>query len=150
MNKTPILAALLALLPIASSCATRLEVELQGTWRGNWTSGPAAGTLEVTFSGKRSFGDMNLYDVSLVATGPTCLSGEDRGAGDRTAAFRIDDVRFAVRMTGGPPGAGDGIFHFDGALIGSREIDGSYVLTSGSCPACTCGMGDSGSWTLLK
>ena len=152
MNKTPILAALFALLPAALSCTTRLEIELQGTWRGQWTNGPTAGDLEVTFSGQRSFGDMTLYDVNLVATGPSCPSGEDRGAGDRTAAFRIDDVHFAIEIPGGAPGAGAGagIFRFDGTLNGGREIDGSYALTSDSCPACACGLGTSGSWRLLR
>src|SRR2546428_151414 len=100
MNKMPILAALFALLPAALSCTTRIAIELQGTWRGQWASGPTAGDLEVTFSGQKSFGDMTLYDVRLVATGPSCPSGEDRGAGDRTVAFRIDDVHFAVRVAG--------------------------------------------------
>ena len=29
-------------------------------------------------------------------------------------------------------------------------IDGSYRLSSDSCPACTCGMGPSGTWTVLR
>ena len=150
MNKMPILAALFALLPAALSCTTRIAIELQGTWRGQRASGPTAGDLEVTFSGQKSFGDMTLYDVRLVATGPSCPSGEDRGAGDRTVAFRIDDVHFAVRVAVETPATDDGIFRFDGTLNGSREIDGSYALTSDSCPACACGLGSSGSWRLLR
>ena len=146
MKKTQFLAALLA---TVAAC-TDPDIELQGRWSGQWTSGPTTGNLEVTFSGKRPFGDMTLYDVTLVATGSSCPSGEDRGAGDRTAAFRIDDVRFVVRIAGDQTGAADGIFLFDGALLGSREINGSYELTSESCPACICGMGSSGSWRLLR
>ena len=150
MKKIPFLAALLGLVATVAACVTDPEIELQGRWSGQWTSGPTTGNLEVTFSGKRPFGDMTLYDVTLVATGSSCPSGEDRGAGDRTVAFRIDAVRFAVRIPGDQPGAGDGIFLFDGALLGSQEIDGSYELTSESCPACICGMGNSGSWRLLR
>src|SRR5262245_62038190 len=100
------LAALAALLTFASSCAKDLGFEVEGTWRGHWSSDATTGNLEVTFSGKTSFGDMTLYDVTLVATGPTCSSGQDQGSGDRTAAFRTQDVNFAVRMSGGAPGAG--------------------------------------------
>lgn len=150
MKKTQFVAALVALLATVPACVTDPEFELQGRWSGQWTSGPTTGNLEVTFSGKRPFGDMTLYDVTLVATGSSCPSGEDRGAGDRTAAFRIDDVRFVVRIAGDQPGVGDGIFLFDGAVLGSREINGSYALTSESCPTCICGMGNSGSWRLLR
>jgi len=132
------------------ACMTSAEIDLEGRWSGQWTSGPTTGNLEVTFSGKRPFGDITLYDVTLVATGASCPLGQDRGAGDRTAAFRIDDVRFAVRFAADPPGAGEGVFLFDGALLGSREINGSYEMTSASCPACICGMGSSGSWRLLR
>lgn len=145
-----LLVALAALLPFASSCVTNPEVEIEGTWRGQWSGGTTTGNLEVTFSGKTSFGDMTLYDVTLVATGPTCPSGQDQGSGDRAAAFRTQDVNFAVRMAGGAPDAGEGTMRFDGTLFGSREIDGSYTLTSDSCPVCTCGMGESGSWRLFR
>lgn len=145
-----LLVALAALLPFSSSCVTDLGFEVEGKWSGQWSSATTTGNLEVTFSGKTSFGDMTLYDVTLVATGPTCPSGQDQGSGDRTAAFRTKDVNFAVRMIGGAPGAGEGIMRFDGAFFTSREINGSYALTSDSCPVCTCGMGESGSWTLFK
>jgi hypothetical protein len=138
----------MTLLAACLSCTGGLEVDLQGTWRGQWASGPTAGSLVVTFGGKRAFGDMTLYDVTLVATGPSCPSGEDRGTGDRTAAFRQDDVHFAVRMEGGA--TGDGTFLFAGALNGGGEIDGTYQVTSDSCPVCKCGMGTSGNWTLLR
>ena len=137
-----------ALLPACLACTGTPEIDLQGTWRGQWTAGPTAGSLEVTFSGERAFGDMTLYDVTLVATGPSCPTGEDRGTGDRTVAFNQLDVHFAVNITAGS--GGDGIFQFVGALNGSREIDGSYQLSSDSCPACICGMGPSGTWTVLR
>ncbi len=137
-----------ALLPVCLACTGKPEVDLEGTWRGQWTAGGTAGSLEVTFGGKRAFGDMTLYDVTLIATGTSCTSGGDSGAGDRTAAFRQDDVHFAIQVA--DSAAGDGIFLFDGALNGSREIDGSYRLSSDACPACTCGMGTSGTWRISR
>ncbi len=91
---------------------------------------------------------MTLYDVTLVATGPSCPTGQDRGTGDRTVAFNQDDVHFAVSLAAGPEG--EGTFLFDGSLNGGREIDGTYRMPSDSCPACTCGMGQSGTWTVLR
>ena len=107
-----------------------------------------AGSLEVTFAGKRAFGDMTLYDVTLLATGPSCPTGQDRGTGDRTVAFNQDEVHFAVSLAAGS--GGDGTFLFDGSLNGGREIDGNYRLSRDSCSACTCGMGPSGTWTVLR
>ncbi len=138
----------LALLPACLACTQNPEIDLAGTWRGQWTAGGTAGSLEVTFAGKRAFGDMTLYDVTLLATGPSCPTGQDRGMGDRTVAFNQDDVHFAVSFAGGPEG--DGTFLFDGSLNGGREIDGTYRMSSDSCPACTCGMGPSGTWTVLR
>ena len=115
-----------------------------------WSSGQTTGTLDVTFAGRTSFGDMKLYDVVLVVSGPTCPSGEDRAAGDRSAAFRKDDVHIAVRFAGGAPGTEENIFRFDGALSGSRAIYGSYTLSSSSCPVCTCGIGTSGTWRAFR
>jgi hypothetical protein len=137
-----------ALLPACLACTGNPEINLDGTWRGQWTAGTIAGSLEVTFAGKRAFGDLTLYDVTLVFTGPSCPGGQDRGTGDRTVAFNQDDVHFAVSIAGGA--GGEGVFLFDGALNGGREIDGSYRLTSDSCPACTCGVGTPGTWTVLR
>jgi len=141
-------ALLLPLLSASLCCVEKPEIDLEGTWRGQWTAGGAAGNLEITFTGGRAFGDMTLYDVALVATGPSCPSGQDRGTGERTVAFDQDDVRFAVGFAAGP--GGEGIFQFDGALNGGREINGSYRLSSDSCSACTCGMGSSGTWTVFR
>ena len=137
-----------ALLPACWACTVETEIDLDGTWRGQWTSGVIAGNLEVTFAGKRTFGDLTLYDVTLAFSGPSCPGGQDRATGDRTAAFNQDDVHFAVSVSGGA--GGEGVFLFDGALNGGREIDGSYRLTSDSCPACTCGVATSGTWTVLR
>src|SRR5262245_4282498 len=149
MNLSPSRASLVVLLPLALACAKNDAVTLKGTWRGQWSSGTTVGDLEATFTSEREFGDMTVYDVSLVVTGAACPSGEDRGAGDRGAAFKIDDVRFVVRI---PEGGSDdeGVFEFDGALNGARESDGRYALTSASCPACKCGMGTSGDWRLFR
>jgi len=141
-------ALLLSILSLPISCTTNPELNLAGTWRGQWTSGETAGNLEVTFAGKKGFGDMILYDVTLIATGASCPAGEDRGAGDRTAAFDQDTVHFVVRVPGGA--GGDGIFQFDGALNGGGEIDGTYRLSSEACPACVCGLGTTGIWTVLR
>jgi len=48
MKKTQFLAALLA---TVAAC-TDPDIELQGRWSGQWTSGPTTGNLEVTFSEK--------------------------------------------------------------------------------------------------
>jgi len=116
----------LALLPACLACTQNPEIDLAGTWRGQWTAGGTAGSLEVTFAGKRAFG----------------------GTGDRTVAFNQDEVHFAVSLAAGS--GGDGTFLFDGSLNGGREIDGNYRLSSDSCSACTCGMGPSGTWTVLR
>lgn len=143
-------ACIVALLLGSLCCAREPEVELLGRWTGDWSSGQTTGTLEITFSGKKPFGDMTLYDVVLVIGGPTCPSGEDRATGDRSAAFRSDDVHVAVRFAGGAPGTEDNVFRFDGTLAGSRAIDGSYTLSGSSCPACTCGIGTSGIWRAFR
>jgi hypothetical protein len=137
-----------ALLPACWACTGNPEIDLQGTWHGQWTAGGIAGSLEVTFAGKRAFGDLTLYDVTLVLTGPSCPGGQDHGTGDRTVAFNQNDVHFAVSI--GAAAGSEGVFLFDGAMNGGREIDGSYRLTSDSCPACTCGLGTSGTWTALR
>ena len=139
---------LTALLATASACTNTPEVDLVGTWHGQWSAGTTTGSLTATFDGKRGFGDMKIYDVTMTATGPTCPSGEDHGSGDRTAAFKQDNVNFAVQMAGSA--SDEGIFQFNGTLIGSIEIDGTYTLTSSTCPVCACGMGSSGTWRLLR
>ena len=68
-----------ALLPACWACTGKPEIDLQGTWNGQWTAGGIAGSLEVTFAGKRAFGDLTLYDVTLVLTGPSCPGGQDHG-----------------------------------------------------------------------
>src|SRR5262249_40363268 len=139
---------LTALLVTGSACTNTPEVDLEGTWHGQWSAGLTTGSLTVTFGGKRGFGDMKGYDVTMTATGPTCPSSEDRGSGDRTAAFKQDNVNFAVQMAGSADD--EGVFLFDGTLITSIEIDGTYTLTSHACPVCACGMETSGTWRLLK
>lgn len=148
--KTPARWSAVALLVACASCVVEREVDLHGVWRGQWAAGSAAGTLEVTFSSERAFGDMTLYDVTVVVTGATCPSGEDRGSGDQTAAFRVDDVSFAVRMAGGAPGSEDNVFAFAGTLNGSREINGTFSRTSAACPACVCLLEGSGTWTVFR
>lgn len=148
--KTAIRTCVVALLLGSAGCVSDPEVDLLGAWSGNWSSGQTTGTLDVTFAGRTPFGDMKLYDVVLVVSGPTCPSGEDRAAGDRSAAFRKDDVHIAARFVGGAPGTEENIFRFDGALSGSRAIFGSYTLSSSSCPVCTCGIGTSGTWRAFR
>jgi hypothetical protein len=139
---------LTALLVTVPGCTKQPEVDLEGTWHGQWSAGLTTGSLAATFDGKRGFGDMKIYDVTMTATGPTCPTGEDRGSGDRTAAFRQDNVNFAVQMAGSAND--EGIFQFNGTLTGSLEIDGTYTLTSNACSVCACGMGSSGTWRLLR
>jgi hypothetical protein len=139
---------LTVLLASVAACTNTPEVDLEGTWHGQWSAGNTTGNLTVTFDGKRPFGDMKVYDVTMTATGPTCPTGEDRGAGDRTAAFKQDNVNFAVQMAGSADG--EGVFQFNGTLMGSVEIDGTYTLTGGTCPVCACGMEGSGTWRLLR
>lgn len=149
MNRTLVLCALVLLIG-ACGCVSKPEIDLQGTWSGDWSSGQTTGTLDITFDGRTPFGDMKTYDVVLLIHGPTCPSGDDRAAGDRSAAFKDDDVHIAVRFAGAGPGADENVFRFDGTLSGSRAIIGSYALISDSCPSCTCAIGASGTWRAFR
>lgn len=149
MNRTLVLCALVLLIG-ACGCVSKPEIDLQGTWSGDWSSGQTTGTLDITFDGRTPFGDMKTYDVVLLIHGPTCPSGDDRAAGDRSAAFKDDDVHIAVRFAGAAPGADENVFRFDGTLSGSRAIIGSYGLISDSCPSCTCAIGASGIWRAFR
>lgn len=149
MNRTLVLCALVLLIG-ACGCVSRPEIDLQGTWSGDWSSGQTTGTLDIAFDGRTPFGDMKTYDVVLVIHGPTCPSGDDRAAGDRSAAFKDDDVHIAVRFAGATPGADENVFRFDGTLSGSNAIIGSYTLISDSCPSCTCAIGASGTWRAFR
>jgi hypothetical protein len=149
VNRTLVLCALVLLIG-ACGCVSKPEIDLQGTWSGDWSSGQTTGTLDITFDGRTPFGDMKTYDVVLLIHGPTCPSGDDRAAGDRSAAFKDDDVHIAVRFAGAAPGADENVFRFDGTLSGSRAIIGSYALISDSCPSCTCAIGASGIWRAFR
>ena len=131
-------------------CVSHPEIDLQGAWSGDWSSGQTTGTLDITFDGRSPFGDMKIYDVVLVIHGPTCPAGDDRATGDRSAAFKDDDVHIAVRFAGAAPGTDENIYRFDGSLSGSHAIIGSYTLTSDSCPSCTCAIGASGTWRAFR
>ena len=144
---TALRACAVALILGLIGCVSDPEVDLQGAWSGDWSSGQTTGTLDITFDRTSPFGDMKIYDVVLLIHGPTC---DDRAAGDRSAAFKDDDVHIAVRFVGGASGGDENIFRFDGDLSGSRAILGSYTLISDSCPACTCGIGATGTWRAFR
>lgn len=147
---TALRACAIALVLGSIGCVSNPEVDLQGAWSGDWSSGQTTGMLDITFDGRSPFGDMKIYDVVLLIHGATCPSGDDRAVGDRSAAFKNDDVHIAVRFTGGAPAGDENIFRFDGQLSGSNAIIGSYTLTSDSCPACTCGIGATGTWRAFR
>ncbi len=134
----------------AFGCISNPEIDLQGAWSGDWSSGQTTGTLDITFDGRSPFGDMKVYDVVLLIHGPTCPAGDDRAAGDRSAAFKNDDVHIAVRFQGAAPEGDENVFRFYGTLSGTHAILGSYTLISDTCPACTCGLGASGTWRAFR
>ncbi len=141
----------LLLLPLAGGgCVEPARPTVLGQWTGGWSSGAGSGNLQITFSGKRHLGEIELYDVELVATGMSCPAASDLAAGDRTAAFLHDDLNFAVQFAGGPAGSDEGVFRFDGTFQGRSSLAGTYRLTSASCPQCACALGSSGTWSVTK
>lgn len=150
MRKALSIPILLGLL--AGGCAGPSEPTILGQWNGTWTNGAggASGSLQITFSDKRKLGDIAQFDVAVNVSGGTCVTGGDFASGDRTAAFLNDDINFAVRFAGAASGSDEGVYRFDGFFLGVSTISGSYRLTSGACPQCTCGIGGSGTWSVSR
>ena len=144
------LKAFVILMPIITACAETEPVSLLGTWDGPWSSTEGSGRLDVTFSGQEQFGEIEIYSVTITVKGTDCAAEGDFGAGNEGAARLDSEIHFAVRIPGGGPGEGTADFRFDGVIIGSTRLTGTYTLLGESCPSCSCPLGSSGTWTVFR
>ena len=135
--------ALSGLFILTTSACTSSTVGLgDRVWSGTWQgTGPGAseGTLTIAFPGGDACGTISTFDVAMSVHGPACATPEGmQGSGPQTAAELLPSVHFAVQI-------GASVYEFDGSRA-DTAMGGTYVRIRGSCTACDCGLGESGTW----